>query len=263
MKVSHGPHGREALKGEFEGTKAIYNLTPDLVPKPIAWGTFKSRNDAHFYICKFHELDEQLPDREEFCKKLAALHQQHVSPTGKYGFPVTTYNGDLPQDNTFASTWEESFSNGLKHMFALNKERSGVSEELEFLIPDLLKKVVPRLLRPLETGGNSIKPSLVHGDLWCGNAATDKANGKPIIFDPSSFWAHNECKQIVPNRLDQQPKLEQMSSAIGVRSEIDLPKLISTRTTRISPKQPRRRTTTTATRFTHCEHRFWPILTRS
>ncbi|KAF2761175.1 hypothetical protein EJ05DRAFT_508369 [Pseudovirgaria hyperparasitica] len=192
MKLSLDHHGKEALKGEYEGTAALHDLAPELVPKPIAWGSLESKEDTHFYLTKFYELGEQLPSEADFCKRLADLHHKHCSPNGKYGFHVTTYNGDLPQDNTYADTWEEFFVNGLKHVLALNRERGGVSEELESLVPDLLEKVIPRLLRPLETGGNSIKPSLVHGDLWCGNAAIDQEDDKPIIFDPSSFWAHNE-----------------------------------------------------------------------
>jgi len=58
----------------------------------------------------------------------------------------------------------------------------------------MLGKVIPRLLRPMETGGRSIKPALVHGDLWCGNAAVDTQTDRPLIYDPASFYAHNECK---------------------------------------------------------------------
>ncbi len=34
-------------------------------------------------------------------------------------------------------------------------------------------------------------PSLVHGDLWSGNASTTK-DGKGIIFDPAVYWADRE-----------------------------------------------------------------------
>jgi fructosamine-3-kinase len=40
----------------------------------------------------------------------------------------------------------------------------------------LLKKVIPRLLDPLETDGRSIKPVLLHGDLWLGNVSFQKAS---------------------------------------------------------------------------------------
>ena len=186
-----GHHGREALKGEFEGTAAIYSIVPDFAPKPIAWGSNKSTPDTHFYVCKFHDLELQLPEAEEFCSKLAALHRN--SSNGKYGFQVTTYNGDIPQKNDWQDSWEVFFAEGLKRIFELNFQRGGPCREFEEMMPDLFGKVIPRLLRPLETGGNSIKPSLVHGDLWCGNAAVDADADRPIVFDPSSFWAHNEC----------------------------------------------------------------------
>lgn len=80
-------------------------------------------------------------------------------------------------------------------MFALNEAAGGKCEELENLLPALFEKVIPRLLRPLETDGNTVTPMLVHGDLWCGNASMRLEDDAPIVFDPSSFWAHNECKR--------------------------------------------------------------------
>ena len=35
------------------------------------------------------------------------------------------------------------------------------------------------------------QPSLVHGDLWSGNAAIGK-NGTPIIFDPATYYGDRE-----------------------------------------------------------------------
>lgn len=80
-------------------------------------------------------------------------------------------------------------------MLKVREERAGPCVELNELLPDLFDKVIPRLLRPLETNGRKLKPSLVHGDLWCGNVGViDGDTGQAIVFDPSSFWAHNECK---------------------------------------------------------------------
>ncbi|KAI0120596.1 Fructosamine kinase-domain-containing protein [Xylariales sp. AK1849] len=193
MKVSKGFHGRESLKGEFESTSAIYAITPDFCPKPIAWGTFKSDPKFHFYICKFYDFTDGLPNPKTFCASLAKLHSSHTSPEGKFGFHVVTYNGDLPQDNSWSNSWEAFFSNGFQHVLKVREGRGGPSLELEKLLPAFFGKVIPRLLRPLETGGNTIQPSLVHGDLWCGNAAiTDEDTEDGIVFDPSSFWGHNE-----------------------------------------------------------------------
>ncbi|OIW23750.1 hypothetical protein CONLIGDRAFT_657379 [Coniochaeta ligniaria NRRL 30616] len=193
MKISHGYHGHEALKGEFQATSAIYAITPDFCPKPIAWGSLQCENDAHFYVCKYYDFAEGVPEPTSFCEKLARLHSSHTSPEGKFGFHCTTYNGDLPQDNTWSDSWESYFDNGLRHVLRVREERTGPCPELDAMLPALFEKVIPRLLRPLESGGRSILPSLVHGDLWCGNAGIiDESTGEGIVYDPSSFWAHNE-----------------------------------------------------------------------
>lgn len=166
---------------------------PDFTPKPLAYGSFKSTPDTHFYVCEFRNLGEDLPEPPDFCAKLAQLHKNGISPNGKYGFPVVTYNGKLPQENGFTDTWEEFFANGLRHMLNLNFIAGGPCKELEDLMPAIFEKVIPRLLRPLETGQNQIRPSLVHGDLWYGNAGFDIETDEPLIFDPCCFYAHNEC----------------------------------------------------------------------
>jgi len=184
------------LKGEFASTSAIYALTPDFCPRPIAWGTFKTDPDSHFYVCKFYDFikDISVPAPDSFCQKLAELHSQHTSPEGKFGFHCTTYNGDLPQDNTWCDSWETFFANALRQVLKVREERAGPSEALNSLQPALFNKVIPRLLGPLESDGRKIQPSLVHGDLWCGNTGIiDESTKEGIVFDPASFWAHNEC----------------------------------------------------------------------
>ena len=98
--------------------------------------------------------------------------------------------------------------------FALEKEARGPSKELEALMVPLFDKVIPRLLRPLETGGRTVKPGFVHGDLWYGNgeydaksecvastsqaetfptASNDMKTDRPMVFDAAGFYGHNEC----------------------------------------------------------------------
>lgn len=194
-QISLGHHGREALKGEYESTLAIHSIQSEFIPKPIAHGSFNKLSNTHYYICKFYNLLEKLPEPLEFCERVATLHSKSVSPNGKFGFHVVTYNGDLPQENGYTDTWEECFTNGFRHMIKLNLERGGPWKEIETLRSDMVLKVIPRLLRPLEVNGRSVKPSLVHGDLWCGNTAVDTATDLPLIYDPSSFYANNECNE--------------------------------------------------------------------
>ncbi len=146
-------------------------------------------------MCKFYHFTEGVPEPISFTERLAALHSSSASLDGQFGFHCVTYNGDLPQYTTWSNSWEDFFSKALRHIFQIRESRAGPSEELNALLPDLFEKVVPRLLRPLESHGRKIQPSLVHGDLWYGNASiVDENTEEGIIYDPASFWAHNECK---------------------------------------------------------------------
>ena len=183
----------EMLSSELVSMTAIYKATPDFAPEPIAWGTYASDPDIYFFLCSFHEMsDEELPDIQGFSAKLAELHRKGKSSNGKYGFSVTTFNGNLPQDNRWTVTWEEFYVQGMKRMLELEEEAQGPSADLRALYVPIYEKVIPRLLRPLETGGRHIEPCLVHGDLWYGNASTDLGTDLPIVFDACCFYAHNE-----------------------------------------------------------------------
>ncbi|KAK4652821.1 hypothetical protein QC762_0077140 [Podospora pseudocomata] len=66
------------------------------------------------------------------------------------------------------------------------------------------------MLEPLE---GKIKPCLIHGDLWDENSATDEATGKPFVFDPTAFYAHNEHEignwRAVRHKLSRKEYVEQ------------------------------------------------------
>lgn len=84
-------------------------------------------------------------------------------------------------------------------MLDLDAKARGESEELKRLEGDFFEKVIPRLLRPLEDEnlGRSVKPVLLHGDLWIGNAGMEEnrtKEGNCVLFDSSAFYGHNECE---------------------------------------------------------------------
>ena len=87
--------------------------------------------------------------------------------------------------------WATLFTRHLGHFIELAKP---VLKEAKFDIVCklILERVVPRLLLPLQENGRSLKPSLIHGDCWDGNTATDAKTGGAIVFDVCSFYGHNE-----------------------------------------------------------------------
>ncbi|KAL8794092.1 MAG: hypothetical protein Q9195_003277 [Heterodermia aff. obscurata] len=192
LKVSDGE--KSMMLGEFESMKAIETFAPKFVPHPIAWGTFQKDPSNHFFLMDFREMDQEVPEMEGLCLKLAEMHKNsHAAGIQQFGFHVVTHNGSVPQDNNWSNSWEEFYARGLKHMLALEeKTQDPPSEEMKAVIEPLFQKVIPRLLRPMETEGRHITPSLVHGDFWHGNTSTDVHTNEPLIFDACSFWGHNE-----------------------------------------------------------------------
>ncbi|KAI9781780.1 MAG: hypothetical protein M1839_005773 [Geoglossum umbratile] len=187
--------GRKMMEGTFESETAFYSYAPQNVPEPLGWGTYKSNPNHHFYICNFREMIEDLPDLIKFPLLIVKIHQASLdqSSTGKFGFHVTTHLANIPNDNTWCDTWEEWYSNAMKQMLQLEEKSRGPDPEMTAISKSLLEKVIPRLLRPLHTGGRTLKPCLVHSDLWPGNVMPDASTEEPIIFDSCAVWGHNEA----------------------------------------------------------------------
>jgi len=139
-------------------------------------------------------MTDEIAEVDTLPAKLAELHMKGISKNGKYGFDVPTNQGALQQPNSWTASWEKFFSSMMQRCFDWEQDLHGEDEEMKMLFHAIIEKVIPRLIRPLETGDREIRPCLVHGDLWDGNTSTDTATGKPVIFDASSLYAHNECK---------------------------------------------------------------------
>ncbi|KAH6681561.1 Fructosamine kinase-domain-containing protein [Halenospora varia] len=192
IKVISKDVGKNMVHSEFESMSAIYDVLPDFAPKPIAYGTYESIPDTHFFLCDFQDMVEEMPDPHKFTARLATLHQNSKSPNGKFGFQMSTYSGNLPQMNEWEDSWEVFFTKNMKWALKLELLAKGHDPEFDVLIPILFDKVIPRLLRPLESEGRSIKPSLVHGDLWYANSGINVDTDECKIFDACCFYAHNE-----------------------------------------------------------------------
>ena len=227
IKVLSKDVGEKMLHGEFESMKAIHTLLPDFAPMPITWGTYSTIPDTHFFLCQYREMIDEMPDPYKFTTYLAKLHQVSESPNGKFGFHMTTYSGNLPQMNEWEDSWETFFTKNMKFAFELEVKAKGHDPEFDILVPVLFNKIIPRLLRPLESEGRTVKPSLVHGDLWYANSGIDVRTEESLIFDACSFYAHNECKELNEKQIESLARLTctrlmKMSLASGGQSATDL-----------------------------------------
>lgn len=183
------------VSGEFLAMERIHAFEPDFVPRPLRWGTYESRPNIHFLVCEFRDMQAKLPDIQPFTRSMAELHREVTSANGKFGFDCLTYHGNVPIEHGWHDSWEQYFTKTTLALLETEQVDRGRDETISRLTQPFFEKVVVRLLRPLETNGRFIKPSLIHGDLWHGNAAVDARTGKPIIFDAAGFYAHNECER--------------------------------------------------------------------
>ena len=179
--------------GEYRGQCALREIIPNSIPLPVACGVFDLDKSKHFYIAEFHDMEDSVPQPRQLISVLERLHQYSFSPTGKFGFPITTHKGYFPLRVNWCGSWEEFFSRQFRAELIWEAEIRGPNKELKSLAEELLAKVIPRLLRPLQTGGRTIRPTLCHGDLWQGNVGIDSKTHQPILFDSCAVYAHNEC----------------------------------------------------------------------
>ena len=202
LKVAQHETGKAMVSGEFVSMTTIHKALPYIVPHPYASGTYASDPNIHFFLCGFVDMGKGLPDVQKLAHGLAQLHKNGVNPDMRYGFHVPTLQGTIPQYTEWTETWEEFFSNSIRRVFE-NEERSqGYDKEVHDLCRSTLERVVPRLLRPLETGSRKIEPRLVHGDIWDGNVSTELKSNTPVIYDATCIYAHNESRWLTPRCLD-------------------------------------------------------------
>ncbi|RWA04491.1 hypothetical protein EKO27_g10613 [Xylaria grammica] len=197
-KSSTGQHGFELMRAHYESESSLYRFIPDNVPPPIAFVTYRSNPDRHSFLMEFVDMvDDELPGPEPFMETIASLHRESSgkSPTGKFGFPIDTKFAHLTTPNHWDASWESWWTKHMDMVFKREvRERGARSQEEDALVDFYLNKAIPRYIRPLETGGRSIQPTLLHTDLWPGNVKFKLDNETVCIFDANAMWGHNEME---------------------------------------------------------------------
>lgn len=110
-------------EGEFHSISEIYTLVPTLAPRPVAWGKFKDAAiQTYFFLCDFVEMSTSLPDPAKFCARIAQLHRESVSPTGKFGFHIRNCKGKTPQPTEWEENWTRYFTRLISYVSIHSKK---------------------------------------------------------------------------------------------------------------------------------------------
>lgn len=161
---------------EAMGLDALDRTQAIRVPKPICCGRFGQQS---FLVLEWIAMRS---DGDWFAmgQQLAALHRAHCH--GSFGWEQDNFIGTTPQRNPPTDDWDHFFSQArLAYQVELAETNGGRFPRFRRLLD-----LIPAML-----AGHDLRPSLVHGDLWSGNAAFDQA-GQPVLFDPATYRGDRE-----------------------------------------------------------------------
>jgi fructosamine-3-kinase len=177
LKLNHSAKV-EMFAAEAMGLQALQQVNCLSIPTPICWG----QAEQHSYlVLDWLALDQgRSLDWSRLGQQLAKLHRQSCSQG--FGWHRDNTIGEMPQRNPWTADWTDFFQqHRLGYQFQLAQRRGG-----QFRAAERLLAAVPTLMaehKPL--------PSLVHGDLWGGNAGFT-TDGNPVLFDPAVYYGDRE-----------------------------------------------------------------------
>jgi fructosamine-3-kinase len=161
-----------AALGEIAATQTIR------VPEPVAHGTSGRRSYLVLEALPFGAAKPK--SWEQMGQQLAALHQ---STAERFGWKRDNTIGPTPQRNEPATDWATFFrEQRLRPQLEIARGNG-----LPFERADALLEQIDSLLE-----GHRPVASLLHGDLWSGNADFLE-DGTPVIYDPASYYGDREA----------------------------------------------------------------------
>ena len=168
----------EMFAAEALGLKQMFATQTIIVPKPVCWGTADSNS---YIVLQWLELGRSDRAWTQMGHQLAAMHRQGTS--AEFGWEMNNTIGSTPQVNTWMDNWADFFAEQrIGYQLRLAKCRGGSFSNLDRVVEAVREKLKAR--QP--------QASLLHGDLWSGNAAFT-SDGQPVIFDPATYYGDREA----------------------------------------------------------------------
>ncbi|WP_310482237.1 fructosamine kinase family protein [Chamaesiphon sp. VAR_48_metabat_403] len=188
----------EMFVAEAAGLSELGATATIKVPTPICWGI---AGEYSYLVLEYLDLTTTANSQNwaEMGSNLAAMHRslEKVLDLGKpqertfrfrqidgvkFGWHTHNTIGSTAQLNTWETDWATFFADRrIGYQLQLAQAKGGVFPQAAALL-----QAIPHILADRQP-----QPSLVHGDLWGGNASFTTA-GIPVIFDPATYWGDRE-----------------------------------------------------------------------
>jgi fructosamine-3-kinase len=167
----------EAFEAEARALAAMAETRTIHVPEPVC--TCVAGSQAAL-VMEYLPMGRSLNhDWKRMGRELAEMHRHTVD---QYGWDHDNFIGSTPQMNTWHANWI-AFYRECRLMPQVKWARQrGLALRQADKLADALPAYFDSYL-PV--------PSLLHGDLWSGNAGF-LDNGIPVIFDPASYYGDRE-----------------------------------------------------------------------
>ena len=159
----------DAFAAEADGLAAL-RAAGCTAPEPIEHGI----DDGEAYLL-MQWLD--LRSRGDFAALGRMLAKMHESTAQHFGWTRDNYIGASPQQNQPSESWQTFW----------REQRLG--PQLELARRNGHRIDIGAVCDLLD--GHEPRPSLVHGDLWSGNAGF-LPDGSPVLFDPAMYYGDRE-----------------------------------------------------------------------
>ena len=170
------------LEAEAAGLEELAGADAVRVPRVLAVGC---AGDRVYLALEWIDLAAGSSGVTQTCfgEQLARLHRKTAE---RFGWERNNTIGSTPQMNAWSSSWPEFFRDSRLRFQLQLASQNGFGGRLQ--------ERGARLLECIEDffADHQPVPSVLHGDLWGGNAAADE-HGAPVIFDPAVYYGDREA----------------------------------------------------------------------
>ena len=171
----------ELFEAEAEALRELAGAGALRVPRPVAHGA----HDGQCYLVLEHLDLSGRGDTAGYRRLGEGLAALHATTAGAHGWHRDNFIGATPQPNTWSDDWVAFFRDyRIRFQLKLASERGGGKRLID--AGERLAQELGGLFRDYTPA-----PSLLHGDLWGGNAGFG-ADGAPVIYDPATYYGDRE-----------------------------------------------------------------------
>ena len=166
------------FQAEARALQEMKNTNTIRVPTVIAHGAAQAQA---YLVLEYIEEGSSGPNGQATLGSLLAQMHRVVQP--HFGWSMDNCIGATPQPNPASQNWGTFYrDHRLAHQFKLAENKGRTFNGAQTLLDQInsfFTTYTPH-------------PSLLHGDLWGGNAGYDR-DGIPFLFDPASYYGDREA----------------------------------------------------------------------